>query len=285
MTRHYLLPILCGKGDDVDNKSLVQSVASDPAGILMPYGSGAILNQDVLTVEAIPDSCVDLIVTSPPYNLDINYGSYDDSVDRSGYFDWMRDCFALFYRWLKPDGRMCLNVPITVTKNGHRAIGMELHNICKELGFQYTTTIIWNNGNMTKRTAWGSWKSASAPYVIPPVELIIVLYKDSWKKLSKGESDIERDEFIEWTYGVWEMTSAKRSQVGHPAPFPIELPTRCIKLFSYVGDVVLDPFLGSGTTLISAIQNRRHGLGVEIDFDYCRLAIDRLQSSPVELLG
>lgn len=119
----------------------------------------------------------------------------------------------------------------------------------------------------------GSWMSASAPFVIAPVELIIVLYKKQWKKTSGSkESDITREEFMEWTNGVWTFNGESKKKVGHPAPFPLELPRRCIKMFSYVGDTILDPFSGSGTTVIAAAQNRRRGVGIEIDEYYCELS-------------
>ena len=119
--------------------------------------------------------------------------------------------------------------------------------------------------------------SASCPYVIAPVELIVLLYKDSWKKTSGSKkSDIRRDEFISWTNGVWTFSGEKKSKIGHPAPFPIELPKRCIKLFSYVGDTVLDPFMGSGTTVVAAKQNKRNGIGIDNELEYCELAMHRV---------
>lgn len=119
--------------------------------------------------------------------------------------------------------------------------------------------------------------SASAPYVIAPVEAILVMYKSRWEKTRGGKSDITRAEFIEWTNGVWNFSGERKSRVGHPAPFPIELPRRCIKLFSFQEDVVLDSFLGSGTTLVASLQTGRIGIGVEINERYCRLAIKRLK--------
>ncbi|RLG41385.1 MAG: site-specific DNA-methyltransferase, partial [Thermoproteota archaeon] len=115
------------------------------------------------------------------------------------------------------------------------------------------------------------------PYVIAPVEVIVVLYRNRWKKTSgSGISDITREEFIEWTNGMWTFSGESRKRIGHPAPFPLELPKRCIKLFSFVGDIVLDPFLGSGTTLIACALLGRRGIGVEIDRNYCELAKNRL---------
>jgi site-specific DNA-methyltransferase (adenine-specific) len=110
----------------------------------------------------------------------------------------------------------------------------------------------------------------------PPVEAILIMYKNRWEKTRKGKSDITRDEFIQWTNGVWNFSGESKRKIGHPAPFPVELPKRCIKLFTFQGDVVLDPFLGSGTTVIACQETDRIGIGVEINRDYCRLAAKRL---------
>lgn len=122
--------------------------------------------------------------------------------------------------------------------------------------------------------------SASAPYVIAPVELILVLYKENWKKQQGSRvNDITKQEFMDWTNGVWTFNGQNKKRAGgHPAPFPIELPKRCIKLFSFVGDTVLDPFLGSGSTLIATALLKRKGIGVEIDKTYCDIAIQRLHN-------
>ncbi|MFN3491288.1 MAG: DNA-methyltransferase, partial [Anaerolineales bacterium] len=185
---------------------------------------------------------------------------------------WMSRCFD----WLKHDGRFCLNVPLDKNKGGQQSVGADITTIAKKIGFQYHSTVIWNEGNISRRTAWGSWKSASAPFVIAPVELILILYKENWKKTSGSKvSDIERDEFMEWTNGMWTFNGESKKKVGHPAPFPLELPKRCIKMFSYVGDIVLDPFSGSGSTIISAALNKRKGVGIEIDKKYCALSKKR----------
>ena len=131
--------------------------------------------------------------------------------------------------------------------------------------------------DISRRTAWGSWKSASAPYVIAPVELIVVLYKKSWKKTVGSKiSDVTRDEFMAWTNGMWVFNGESKKRIGHPAPFPVELPRRCVKLFSYVDDVVLDPFCGSGTTILTAVNNNRKGIGIDVDQKYCELARKRI---------
>ena len=241
-------------------------------------GQTFIINGDIFTTKKIAAGSIDLIVTSPPYNVDIQYNSHNDQLTYDEYRDfsrrWMKRCFA----WLKDDGRFCLNIPLDKNKGGQQSVGADLTTIAKKIGFSYHSTIVWNEGNISRRTAWGSWASASAPYVIAPVELIIVLYKKTWKKTSgSGESDISRKEFVDWTNGLWTFNGERKKKTGHPAPFPVELPLRCMKLFSFVGDVVLDPFMGSGSTLIAASQCNRKGIGIEIDYGYCERAVARIK--------
>ena len=236
-----------------------------------------ILYANTLTTRQIAPESIDLIVTSPPYNLDIKYKSSSDRLPYDDYLSFSKQWMRRAYEWLKSDGRMCLNVPLDKNKGGHQSVGADITSIAKKVGFQYHSTIIWNEGNISKTSAWGSWKSASCPYVIAPVELIILLYKESWKRVQGSKiSDISREEFISWTNGVWTFSGEKKSKIGHPAPFPVELPKRCIKLFSFVGDTVLDPFMGSGSTVVAAKQNNSNGIGIDIDQDYCALAMHRV---------
>lgn len=234
-----------------------------------------IYNGDFLKAPIKKES-IDLIITSPPYNVDIHYNSHDDNLTYNKYLEFSKSWIDKCYKLSKDDGRFCLNIPLDKNKGGQQSVYADLTKIVKEVGWNYHSTIIWNEGNISRRTAWGSYMSASAPYVIAPVEVIVILYKKNWKKLKKGESDITKKEFMDWTNGLWTFNGESKKRVGHPAPFPLELPKRCIKLFSYVGDTVLDPFLGSGTTLIECYLSKRKGIGVDIDKDYCELAINRL---------
>ncbi len=237
---------------------------------------------DILEISEIPESSIDLTVTSPPYNVDIHYNSHRDDIAYGEYLEftskWLERCYVLS----KDDGRLCLNIPLDKNKGGQQSVCADITKIAKEIGWHYHSTIIWNEGNISRRTAWGSWMSASAPYVIAPVEVIVILYKHQWKKERKEKSekknDITKQEFMDWTNGVWTFNGqSKKGAGGHPAAYPVELPKRCIKLFSFVGDTVLDPFLGSGSTLIAAHQNNRKGIGIEIDEKYCEIAVNRLQ--------
>jgi site-specific DNA-methyltransferase (adenine-specific) len=241
-------------------------------------GQIRIVNEDIFTTKKIAADSIDLLITSPPYNVDIQYTSHYDHLSYDEYREfsrrWMKHCFA----WLKDDGRFCLNIPLDKNKGGQQSVGADLTTIAKKIGFSYHSTIVWNEGNISRRTAWGSWVSASAPYVIAPVELIVIFYKKSWKKTSGSKkSDISRKEFMEWTNGLWTFNGERKKKTGHPAPFPLELPLRCIKLFSFVGDTVLDPFMGSGSTLVAASQCNRKGIGIEIDPGYCHTAVLRIE--------
>lgn len=242
-------------------------------------------NDDCLDANLFSKEFIDLIVTSPPYNVGIDYNSNDDTMSYDEYLKftetWLSNCF----KWSKSQARLCLNIPLDKNKGGNNAVGADITKIAQSCGWKYKSTIVWNEGNISRRTAWGSWKSASAPVVIAPVELIVVLYKDEWKKTEgTKKSDISRDEFMAWTNGVWTFNGESKKRIGHPAPFPKELPYRCIKMFSYERDVVFDPFSGSGTTLLVADKTNRIGIGVEIDAAYCELSKNRILAENGTLL-
>ncbi|MGA2974668.1 MAG: site-specific DNA-methyltransferase [Spirochaetia bacterium] len=248
-----------------------------------PYfstSSLAIIKGNMLSTKAIAPGSVNLIVTSPPYNVDIAYGAHDDAQSYPRYLRFSRRWLERCHSWLAPDGRLCLNIPLDKNKDGQQSVGADLTTIAKEVGFRYHSTIVWNEGNISRRTAWGSWMSASAPYVIAPVELIVVLYRHHWKRSSGSRlSDISRQEFMDWTNGLWTFHGESKKRAGHPAPFPVELPLRCIKLFSFIGDTVLDPFMGSGSTLLAAAACGRMGIGIEIEEQYCAIARGRLEAA------
>jgi len=245
-----------------------------------PDGSVIVINDDFLKINYVKPNSIDLIVTSPPYNVDIEYEGYRDNIPYEKYLEFTEKWLRIAYGLLKPDGRMCLNIPLDKSKGrsgeGFQSVYADVVAIAKKVGFKYFSTIVWNEGNISRRTAWGSFASASAPYVIAPVEVIVLLYKHSWKKLREGISDITPEEFKQWTLGLWTFSGENPKRVEHPAPFPVELPKRCIKLFTYVGDIVLDPFVGSGTTLIAAYMLRRRAIGIDISGKYCEVARKRL---------
>lgn len=246
---------------------------SPPTGVEARLIEGSALHLPIIKKES-----VDLTVTSPPYNLGKSYSgnSDDDALSYEEYAKFSRRWLANCYRWTRPTGRLCVNVGLDKNKFGKQPMAADMTRWAMEAGWQYHATILWNEGNISRRTAWGSWMSASAPHIIAPVEVIIVLYKGEWKRERQGENDITSDEFKEWVLGIWNFNGESAKRVRHEAPFPRELPRRCIKLFSFVGDTVLDPFCGSGTTLIEAISLGRDSIGIELEEQYCQTTIERL---------
>ena len=225
--------------------------------------------------EHISDNSIDLIVTSPPYNVGIDYDSWDDKMPLEDYFAWCEKWLAECYRVLKPDGRLCLNHYMSCgTSDVRFAPLMSLNQLAEGIGFHHYGCAIWADSHLTKRTAWGSWLSASAPYLNSPYEGIVVLYKDHWHKDRDGETDITPKEFMECASGVWKIQPCQTYDTI--ANFPIELPRRCIRFFSFVGDIVLDPFMGSGTTAVAAKQTRRKYIGFEISPNYYRTIMENL---------
>ncbi len=241
---------------------------------------GDALNADILQADSI-----DLIVTSPPYNVGMEYEDTDDTIDYASYLDFSRAWLENCYTWAKPGGRLCVNVSLDKNKQGKAPLSADVTTVAMRVGWQYHATIMWNEGNISRRTAWGSWKSASAPHVIAAVETVIVLYKDFWRRGKAGTSTISGDNFKEWVRGVWDFPGESATRIGHEAPFPRELPKRCIQLFSFREDTVLDPFNGSGTTMIEAIEHGRTAIGMDLSRPYCELAQKRiLKECGVELL-
>ena len=233
---------------------------------------------DAAQFATLPKNSVDLVITSPPYNVGKAYNGHavDDALSYEKYAKfsarWLKNCYA----WTRPTGRLCVNVSIDKNKHGKQPLAADITKWAMEAGWKYHATILWNEGNISRRTAWGSWKSASAPHIIAPVEVVVVLYKDEWKRARPGDSDITGDEFKDWVLGIWDFNGENGKRIGHEAPFPRELPKRCIKLFSFVGDTVLDPFSGSGTTMIEAMNSRRHAVGIEMESKYCKLSVERI---------
>lgn len=234
-----------------------------------------IYNLDFLNSSFIGKDKIDLIITSPPYNVNASYNTYNDDLDYGSYLDWSRKWLENAYNISKDDGRMCINLPVHIPPN--LPIHVDFINIAKEIGWEYKTTIFWNKNQIKNRMCTGSVFSSSSPYIQHPLELIIIMYKKQWNKINKhGVSTISKNEWWELTNSLWTFAPANCKKFEHPAVFPIELPERCIKLLSYKNDTILDPFLGVGTTMVAAAQLQRNCIGFEIDNKYCKTAKYRL---------
>ena len=225
-------------------------------------------------MDELPDASVHLMITSPPYNAS---KEYDQDLSLQEYLQMLEKVWRETYRVLVPGGRACIN-----TANLGRKPYIPLHKyvmeIMQDLGYLMRGEIIWDKGSSaSKSTAWGSWQSASNPVLRDVHEYILVFSKNSFKREKDDkENSISRDEFLEWTKSVWTFPAVSAKKVGHPAPFPEELPHRLIQLYSFKGDVILDPFAGSGTTCLVAARDSRHYIGYEINQDYIDIALERL---------
>lgn len=225
-------------------------------------------------MEEIPDGCVGLAFTSPPYN---NGKEYDQDLSLEEYLALIRRVGEEVYRVLAPGGRYIINIA-NQGRNPYLPLTSYFWQVHMEIGFVPMGEIIWVKGKgASGNCAWGSWMSARSPRVRDVHEYLLVLGKGT-SRADKGVSTISRDEFLEYTLSVWYVQPERAKAVGHPAPFPLELASRVIKLFSYEGDVVLDPFAGSGTTLVAAKALKRRYVGYEIVEGYCELARRRLDA-------
>lgn len=230
----------------------------------------------VEVMKTFPSLSVDLVVTSPPYNLQ---KEYEKRNSEHQYLEFIEGTLKEVYRVLKLGGRVCWNVPnqIRLNRDGKLWSPMiKTANVLEKLNFKFFDIIIWNQNYSDSATAWGSWKSPSAPFIRHQCESVLVFYKINWKK--KGHrSDLTAKEFMQLTKSeLWSISP--ETIRTHPAPFPEELPKRCIKLFSYLNDVILDPFVGSGTTCVVAQKNGRRWIGIDNEKEYVEMAKKRIMS-------
>jgi site-specific DNA-methyltransferase (adenine-specific) len=226
------------------------------------------------TMSELPDCSVHLMVTSPPYNAQ---KEYDQDLNLQDYLELLQQVWAETYRVLVPGGRACINVA-----NLGRKPYLPLHSFIvaqmQKIGYLMRGEIIWSKGaSSSPSTAWGSWRSPANPVLRDTHEYILVFCKQTFSRKSPGrESTIGREEFLEWTKSVWSFAAVSARKIGHPAPFPEELPHRLIQLYTYKNEVVLDPFVGSGTTCLAAQRDVRHFVGYDTNPEYIRLAENRL---------
>jgi DNA modification methylase len=226
-------------------------------------------------MQTLPNESIHLMVTSPPYNVGKDY---DKNYTLDGYLSFLNRVWMEVYRVLVPGGRACINIA-----NIGRKPYIPLHSLIiremNEIGFLMRGEIIWDKSSSAgTSTAWGSWLSASNPTLRDVHEYILVFSKQTYNrpKIETRENSIIKEEFLEYTKSIWRFDTVSAKRIGHPAPFPIELPYRCIQMLTYKGEIILDPFMGSGQTAIAAIKSKRHYVGYEINKGYIDLANNRI---------
>jgi site-specific DNA-methyltransferase (adenine-specific) len=262
-----------------------------------------IINGDCIEVmKTLPEGCVDLLVSSPPYSVNIKYDVYDDNTTINEYLEFSKNWLTEAFRVLKDDGRICVNVPYEINlkeRGGRIFIVSEIWNIMKSIGYNWFGLIDLeeDSPHRSKTTAWGSWMSPSQPYLYNPKECVIIAYKNSPKKLDKGipqwvgvPTDIEMEdgttkkkvvyqdddkkEFMELVFGQWKYLNDTKQMTK--ATFSMDIPAKAIKILTYKNDIVLDPFAGSGTSLVAAEVLDRRWLGIELSPNYTEVARKRV---------
>jgi modification methylase len=223
----------------------------------------------------LPDQSVALAFTSPPYNVGKDY---DDNLSLEQYLELIGRVARDVYRVLQPAGRYVVNIA-NLGRKPYIPLHSYFYQVHQSAGFLPMGEIIWQKSRGTNSScAWGSWKSARSPRLRDIHEYLLVFAKDGFSRPDKGVSDVTAEEFMESTLSVWQVPAESARKIGHPAPFPVELAARVIRLYSYVGDIVLDPFAGSGTTCVAAKAAGRHYVGFDISPEYCTLAEKRLNA-------
>jgi site-specific DNA-methyltransferase (adenine-specific) len=226
-------------------------------------------------MKELPDCSVHLMVTSPPYNVG---KEYDNNLTLEEYLAFLRRVWKETYRVLVPGGRACINIA-NVGRKPYIPLHASIMQDMIAMGFLMRGEIIWDKAaSASSSTAWGSWQSATNPTLRDTHEYILVFSKGSYRreKMEGRQSTISKEEFLEFTKSVWGFPSESARKVGHPAPFPVELPYRLIQLYTFSNEIVLDPFMGSGQTAVAALKAGRHFLGYEISAEYIRLAEKRI---------
>jgi site-specific DNA-methyltransferase (adenine-specific) len=266
--------------------------------------TGQIINGDCVEImKTLPEGSVDLIVSSPPYNANIKYDVYDDGLSMDDYWKFTIDWLSESFRVLKDDGRIAINVPIEMNvqeRGGRILFNSEFWMRMKEVGFKFfgMVDLTEDSPHRVRQTAWGSWMSNSAPYIYNPKECVILAYKKSSKKLTKGESqwkgtptevkdeegnvktkmfyeDEDKKEFMNLVFGRWEYFADTKSLTK--ATFSLDIPSKAIKILTYKNDIVLDPFMGSGTTAVAAETLNRRWIGIELSENYTNIAKERVK--------
>ena len=245
----------------------------------------------------MPDERVHLAITSPPYNVGLEYDGHNDRMSYDEYLAWLLPVWRELYRVLVDGGRFALNIAPTSIKD-FKPIHYDMAAQLRALGFIMRTEIVWYKQTIRRRTAWGSWKSPRNPHIMPSWEYVLVFSKGSWTlEGKKDDADIAGEEFIKFSDGLWQITPETRGRQpflkslyppksgrnqpktrngSHPAPFPEELIYRLIKFYSYRGNMVLDPFGGTGTVAVVARKTGRHFIHVDVSKKYCQIAARRL---------
>ena len=270
------------------NELAIENKVSDIVNPFPDQYLNSIINSSCTNMKELPDNSLHLMITSPPYNVS---KEYDDDLSLKEYLDILRNAFFETYRVLVNGGRACINVA-NLGRKPYIPLSDYISNMMIEIGFNMRGEIIWNKAaSASPSTAWGSWQSAANPILRDIHEYILIFSKGSYRRERTKDETLEKqntitkEQFMEWTKSIWTMNAESAKRIGHPAPFPEELPNRLIQLYSFTNDIILDPFMGSGTTAVVAKKTRRNYIGYDINEEYIKLANNRIKYSTQETMS
>jgi modification methylase len=257
-------------------RALAPDEASEDTTLGVAGEIDRIFNHSAEKMPELPDGSVALMVTSPPYHVGKDY---DSDATFEEYLELLQRVFAETYRVLEPGGRAVINVA-NLGRRPYISLSSQIVRIMENLGFLMRGEVIWRKGKAASgSTAWGSWLSATNPIFRDVHEYCLCFSKGRWQRVRRGKSTISKEEFLEATLSVWDIQPESANRVGHPAPFPVALPRRFIELYTFEEDLVLDPFLGSGTTAVAALECGRHYVGYETESEYVDVAHSRIEKA------
>ncbi len=254
---------------ELSNKKISKEVNLFPQAIQNKIILGSCEDMSI-----IPDNSLHLMITSPPYNVS---KEYDKNLSLDEYLNLLKNAFTETYRVLVNGGRVCINVA-NLGRKPYIPLSDYISKIMIDIGFNMRGEIIWNKASSASpSTAWGSWLSAANPILRDIHEYILIFSKGDYNRERKDkENTITKEKFMEYTKSIWTMNAESAKKIGHPAPFPEELPYRLIQLYSFKNDIILDPFMGSGTTAVAALKSERYYVGFDISEEYIRIANKRI---------
>jgi modification methylase len=257
-------------------RRMIRTAAPDPVGGITDAPAAVIDHvycQSSESMLQLPSDCVALMVTSPPYNVGKDY---DEDLDLEQYLGLLERVFTEAYRVIETGGRVAVNVA-NLGRKPYLPLNHLVAGLLGDIGFLLRGEIIWQKAKSAGgSTAWGSWRSAKNPTLRDVHEYVVVASKGAFKRVREGTDTISKEDFLDATVSVWDILPESARRVGHPAPFPVELPRRLIELYTFAGDLILDPFLGSGSTAVAAVTAGRHFIGYETSPRYVKMAERRI---------
>jgi len=262
------------------DRALMPVAESKDRTVEEPLTVNEIFEQSAERMDQLADNSVALMVTSPPYHVGKDYDGTDSFDD---FLNMLDAVLAETYRKLQPGGRAVINVA-NLGRRPYIPLSHLISGRMLNMGYLMRAEIIWRKAKgAAGNCAWGSWRSPSNPVIRDIHEYCLCFSKGRFDRVVTGQSDISAEQFMDATLSVWDIPPEQARRVKHPAPFPVALPRRFIEMYTYSGELVLDPFMGSGSTAVAAVMTGRTWVGYDTSAEYCELTRERVKEATADL--